>query len=46
MKNKDRAQFTQEWGFTLVEILVAVTLVAMMAVGLWAALRIGINSWA
>ena len=32
-------------GFTLLEIVVAVTLVAMMAVGLWAALRISINSW-
>jgi len=46
MTNRGRFQFAQEWGFTLVEILVAVTLVAMMAVGLWAALRISINSWA
>lgn len=33
-------------GFTLVEMVVAVTLVAMMAVGLWAALRISVMSWA
>ncbi len=32
-------------GFTLLEIIVSVTLVAMMAVGLWAVLRISINSW-
>jgi prepilin-type N-terminal cleavage/methylation domain-containing protein len=46
MKNRGRIQIAQECGFTLVEILVAVTLVAMMAVGLWAALRISISSWA
>jgi prepilin-type N-terminal cleavage/methylation domain-containing protein len=46
MKNKGRILFAQECGFTLMEILVAVTLVAMMAVGLWAALRVSINSWA
>jgi prepilin-type N-terminal cleavage/methylation domain-containing protein len=46
MKNRGTVQFAQESGFTLVEILVAVTLVAMMAVGLWAALRISISSWA
>jgi general secretion pathway protein J len=32
-------------GFTLLEMLIAVTLVAMMAVGLWAVLRISIRSW-
>jgi general secretion pathway protein J len=36
----------QEQGFTLLEIVVAVTLVAMMAVGLWAVLRISVASWA
>jgi prepilin-type N-terminal cleavage/methylation domain-containing protein len=46
MKKTGGIQFAQERGFTLVEILVAVTLVAMMAVGLWAALRISVNSWA
>jgi general secretion pathway protein J len=34
-----------EAGFTLLEMLVAVTLVAMMAVGLWAAFRTSIRSW-
>jgi prepilin-type N-terminal cleavage/methylation domain-containing protein len=37
---------SQEDGFTLLEIVVAVTLVAMMAVGLWAVLRISVVSWA
>jgi general secretion pathway protein J len=32
-------------GFTLVEMLVAVTLIAMMAVALWGALRISVRSW-
>lgn len=35
-----------ESGFTLLELLVALTLVAMMAVGVWAVLRISIRSWA
>lgn len=34
-----------EAGFTLLEMLVAVTLVAMMAVGLWLVLRTSIRSW-
>jgi prepilin-type N-terminal cleavage/methylation domain-containing protein len=34
-----------EQGFTLLEIIVAITLVAMMAVGLWAVLRISIRTW-
>ncbi len=34
-----------ECGFTLIEIVVAVTLVAMMAVGLWAVLRVSVISW-
>ncbi len=32
-------------GFTLLEMLIAVTLVAVMAVGLWAIFRISIQSW-
>jgi prepilin-type N-terminal cleavage/methylation domain-containing protein len=36
---------SSESGFTLLEMLVAVTLVAMMAVGLWAVFRISIRSW-
>jgi prepilin-type N-terminal cleavage/methylation domain-containing protein len=34
-----------ESGFTLLEVLVSVTLVAVMAVGLWALFRISIRSW-
>ena len=34
-----------EAGFTLLEMLIAVTLVAMMAVSLWAVFRISIRSW-
>jgi prepilin-type N-terminal cleavage/methylation domain-containing protein len=34
-----------EAGFTLLEMLIAVTLVAMMAVGLWAVFQISIRSW-
>jgi prepilin-type N-terminal cleavage/methylation domain-containing protein len=32
-------------GFTLLEVLVSVTLVAVLAVGLWAVFRISIRSW-
>ncbi len=35
-----------ERGFTLLEMIIAVTLVAMMAVGLWAVFRISVVSWA
>jgi prepilin-type N-terminal cleavage/methylation domain-containing protein len=34
-----------ERGFTLMEMVIAVTLVAMMAVGLWAVFRISVSSW-
>jgi general secretion pathway protein J len=34
-----------ETGFTLLEMIIAVTLVAMMALGLWAIFRISIRSW-
>ena len=34
-----------EAGFTLLELIIAVTLVAMMAVGIWAIFRISIRSW-
>ena len=34
-----------EKGFTLIETIVAVTLVAMMAVGIWSIFRTGIRSW-
>ena len=34
-----------EAGFTLMEMLIAVTLVAMMAVSLWAVFRLSLRSW-
>ena len=34
-----------ESGFTLLELLVAVTLIAVMAVGIWSALELCVNSW-
>jgi general secretion pathway protein J len=34
-----------EAGFTLLEMLIAVTLVAVMAVGIWGVFRISIRSW-
>ncbi len=34
-----------EQGFTLLEIIVALTLVTMMAVGVWAVMRISIRTW-
>jgi general secretion pathway protein J len=34
-----------ESGFTLLELLVAITLMAMLAVGIWAVLSISIRSW-
>lgn len=35
----------REKGFTLIETVIAMTLVAMMAVGLWSAFRISLSSW-
>jgi prepilin-type N-terminal cleavage/methylation domain-containing protein len=35
----------QESGFTLLELLIAITLMAMLSVGIWAILSIGIRSW-
>lgn len=34
-----------EKGFTLLEIMIAVTLVALMAAGIWAVFRTGIRAW-
>jgi len=36
---------TDEVGFTLLEMVIAVTLVAMMAVCLWGIFRLSVNSW-
>jgi prepilin-type N-terminal cleavage/methylation domain-containing protein len=36
---------SSEAGFTLLEMIIAVTLVALMALGLWAIFRISIHSW-
>jgi len=35
----------RESGFTLLELLIAITLLAMLAVGIWAVLSISIRSW-
>ncbi len=43
IRKKHRAP--SERGFSLLEMIVAITLVAMMAVGLWAVFRISIRSW-
>ncbi len=43
MRRADIAR-TQE-GFTLLEMIIAVTLVAMMAVGLWGIFRLSVTSW-
>ncbi len=40
MQDRERAE-----GFTLVEMMVAVTLVALMALALWSVLRISVTSW-
>ena len=37
---------SREEGFTLIEIIIAVTLVALMAVALWSVFRISVVSWA
>src|SRR5262245_8411438 len=36
---------SNERGFTLLEIVIAVTLVALMAVALWSVFRISLTSW-
>ena len=45
LTGKRRLTFS-EGGFTLMEMLVALTLVAMMAVGLWSVFSISVRSWA
>jgi prepilin-type N-terminal cleavage/methylation domain-containing protein len=41
-ETKDRRS---ELGFTLLEVIVAVTIVTIMAVGMWAVMRISLRSW-
>ncbi len=43
MEQADRTRIQE--GFTLLEMIIAVTLVAMMAVGLWAIFRLSVTSW-
>jgi prepilin-type N-terminal cleavage/methylation domain-containing protein len=43
--SRTRSISAQE-GFTLLEVIVSVTIVAIMAVGLWTVFRISIRSWA
>ena len=43
--NRNKRSISSQAGFTLLEMLIAVTLVALMAVGLWAVFRISIRSW-
>ncbi|NLT67710.1 MAG: prepilin-type N-terminal cleavage/methylation domain-containing protein [Acidobacteria bacterium] len=45
MIRKRRQSGESESGFTLLELVVAVTLVALIAVGLWAVLQVSIRSW-
>lgn len=45
MASENRLALRSEKGFTLVEMIVAVTLVLMMAVGMWSIFRTGIRSW-
>jgi len=45
MISSRRSGTLRECGFTLLEMVIALTLVAMMAVSLWGLLRIGIRSW-
>jgi general secretion pathway protein J len=45
MSNAKAHSEPSETGFTLLEMIIAVTLVAMMALALWAVFRISIRSW-
>jgi len=45
MAVENRQEILSEKGFTLTEMIIAVTLVAMMAVGIWSIFRTGILSW-
>ena len=43
--SRKRRRISPESGFTLIEMLVAVTLLAIMAVGLWSVFSISVRSW-
>jgi general secretion pathway protein J len=45
MISEKRRTMQSEKGFTLLEMIVAVTLVAMMALGLWSVFRTGLRAW-
>jgi len=45
MSARRPASSRKDIGFTLIETVIAVTLVAMMAVGLWSAFRVSLASW-
>jgi prepilin-type N-terminal cleavage/methylation domain-containing protein len=44
LKATERSMLSEK-GFTLLEMIVAVTLLAMIAVGLWAVFRVSVQSW-
>jgi prepilin-type N-terminal cleavage/methylation domain-containing protein len=44
-KREDCSALRRDQGFTLLEMLIAVTLVAMLAVSLWGVFRVSIKSW-
>ena len=45
MLKNGKGKILAEAGFTLLELLIAITLVAMMAVGVWAIFNISVRSW-
>ena len=44
-ENYEIRQPSRASGFTLLELLVAITLIAVMAVGVWAALELCLRAW-
>lgn len=46
MANEKKSSVHSENGFTLLEMIVAITLVAMMAVGIWSVFRTSLRAWA
>ena len=43
--SRKESSILSQAGFTLLEMIIAVTLVALLAVGLWAIFRVSIHSW-